>query len=813
MMPESCLLLGDFNGHNPLWGSRHLSPRGRIIESGLNRHSLVTMNDGTPTFFSRGHRTTSAIDLSISSARVAPLFEWTVASDPLFSDHYPIHLLLATPHHIPSMPTIKKFETKNADWAMFNTNVNRHAPYDISLTINDFTKAILESAEETFKEKNISVGNSNRPQNAVWWNWKCQRAKALRKRAFRNFQKCICDVHAHLYSEARKECDKIIFEEKKEAWQSYAAKCNRFTPLGDIWKQVRSFASRRIPLGAFPQLHSNGQFITDPNAVTNALAKHFADASSTVIYSPSVHRSLTYQANSLDFSSCNTEAYNTPFTMRELKLSLAKASTKTSVGPDRLPYSFYTNLNERNLSALLIAFNNLWINDSFPNEWLKSIIIPILKPGKDKENADSYRPISLTNCICKVFERMVNTRLRYYLERNHCIDACQSGFRENHSTTDNVLRLITDIQINWERRQPTVAVFLDLVSAFNKVHSSTVLTKLHSIGIRGHMASFLRNFLKPRTFQVRCQSTLSDNFVLEHGVPQGSVLSPTLFLIALNDILLSLPRVLTFSVRYSLFADDVAIWVSHKDYKRAFIIMQMVLDHCTSWCAKWGFFLSAPKSAMMVFKRGPPPLLERTPRINGNRIPYRKTHKFLGIILDTNLTFRTHVEHIRARCTKRINVLRCVSGFSWGADRKTLQVLYVGLIRSTIEYNCYLFSTLSPTLCRRLEAIQSICLRLITGAFRTSPVLALRADTGIPALEDRRMFLFLRYYYRAKSIANHIAVPAMEAKKPATRRPLRKSCFLPDLLKQGHEVLDIVPTQIAPTPPQNPLLDLKRPIC
>ena len=571
-----------------------------------------------------------------------------------------------------------------------------------------------------------------------------------------------------------------------------------------MWGQVRAFASRKVTPGPFPQLFIDGSFVNDRSNVTNAFAKHFADASSADIYAPDVNRTLIAATNSLDFSSENLEPYNVPFTLRELKLSLAKSNDKTSVGPDGIPYSFFTNLDELNLSSLLIAFNNLWVNDHFPDEWLRSIIIPISKPGKDPHLTNSYRPISLTNCICKIFERMVNARLRYYLEKNCYIDACQSGFRKNRSTADNVVRLISDVQVNWEHRRPTVAVFLDLVSAFNKVHTSTVLNKVYSIGIRGHLASFLRNFLKPRTFKVRCQATPSDDFVMEHGVTQGSVLSPTLFLIALNDILLSLPRVLTFSVRYSLFADDIAIWVSHKNYNQAYSILQKVLDHCTNWCAKWGFFLSAPKSVMMVFKRGPRPSLDGSPRINGIPIPFQTSHKFLGIILDSNLTYRAHVGHIRARCIKRMNALRCISGFTWGADRKTLLMLYIGLIRSTIEYNCYLFSTISPTLCRRLEAIQSSCLRLITGAFRTSPILALRAETNLPALEHRRLFLFLRYYYRTKCVPNHAAVPAMEARKPQTRHPLRRSCFLPGILEAAHQLLNVPHANVASNPPPTP---------
>ena len=591
--------------------------------------------------------------------------------------------------------------------------------------------------------------------------------------------------------------------EKQAAWEEFATKCNRTTPLGEVWSQVRSFSCRKNIIRSFPQLVVHGIAATDCEEVTNAFARHFSSVSSTAIYPPDTHRSLLDKANGLNFDSDNSETYNAPFTLNELKLALAKSEEKTSMGPDGLPYSFFTNLNELNVSMFLFAINKLWSDHTFPDEWLESIIIPILKPGKDQQCVESYRPISLTNCACKIIERLVNTRLRYYLEANNLLDPFQSGFRGQHSTADNIARLISDVQTNWELRNPTVAVFLDLTSAFNKVHRSSVIYKLHTMGIRGHLAHFLRNFLQPRTFKVRCQSTLSDTEVLEHGVPQGSVLSPTLFLIAINDIFLSLPRSLT-SIRYSLFADDLAIWCSHRKYQDCYFALQKAIDRIINWCSKWGFFLSAPKSAMIVFKRGPIPSLVLSPRINDIPIPFQRCHKFLGITLDSHLTFKTHVENVRTRCMKRINVLKCVSGFTWGADRKTLKMLYVGIIRSTLEYNCHLFSTISSTLCKRLEAVQSTCLRLITGAFRTSPILALRADTDLPALADRRSFLLLRYYYRAKSIHNHAAVPAMEVNRPITRRPLRRSTSLSAAVKHARQVFGLPEINISRRPPPLP---------
>ena len=136
-------------------------------------------------------------------------------------------------------------------------------------------------------------------------------------------------------------------------------------------------------------------------------------------------------------------------------------------------------------------------------------LIPILKPQKDKQLPKSYRPISLTSCASKITERMVNTRLKHFLESNDLLDKHQCGFRRGKPTTDSITRLITDIRTGFYRNRTTIATFLDITAAFDHVQKPALIYKLHKLGLRGHFANFIINFLTDRTFQVRCGTTLS----------------------------------------------------------------------------------------------------------------------------------------------------------------------------------------------------------------------------------------------------------------------------------------------------------------
>ena len=168
--------------------------------------------------------------------------------------------------------------------------------------------------------------------------------------------------------------------------------------------------------------------------------------------------------------------------------------------------------------------------------WLHSIIVPLHKPNKPTNLPSSYRPISLTSHFCKLMERMVTVRLRWYLKSNNMLKQYQSTFRERRRPLDHLLRLHDTVHKVLANQRSVLAVFLDIVKTYDLVYKDILLIKLLKLGVNGFMLNFIAAFLTNRSFQVRISSAHSQVKHLHNGIPQESVLSPLLFPVKINDL-------------------------------------------------------------------------------------------------------------------------------------------------------------------------------------------------------------------------------------------------------------------------------------
>ena len=762
-LPKPFVLLGDFNSHSTLWGCKDTDKKGKQIENILNRNNLCLYNTKEPTHINLTNGSQSSIDLSICDPSSFLDFSWEVYEDLCGSDHYPIVLKNGnTEHTHPS-----RWKLNKADWNKFQTLCSDLLIRDNVDNVETFTEILVSIAKECVP-KNTTPNKKNKP----WFDKNCKEVLKNRKSALKKFKKEPTTQNLVNYKFHKAKARKTLKEAKEKCWKKYVEGINISTKPKAVWKMIRGIAGKGNT-APIKHLSFKGNKITETKEIANKLAEKFSGSSSSANYKQQFQPiKRNAEKRKLKFNSDNSEKYNQPFTMLELKDSIKK-SHNTTVGPDEIHYEFIKKLPKTCLNLLLEIFNTTWIEEKFPKAWKQAIIIPIAKQGKDDTNSANYRPISLTSCLCKTMERMINQRLIWYLESNELIADMQCGYRKNRSCIDHLINLETFIREAFIRKEHATTVFFDLEKAYDTTWRYGIKRDLHNIGLRGRMPQFISKFLNDRTFKVRVGSTFSDTYKQEEGVPQGSILSTTLFNIKINSI----AKELSADMNGSLYVDDCTISYRSKYVNTIERKLQLCINKINQWATENGFRFSQTKTKCVHFcnrhKIHPDPVLQ----LEESNIPAVNSYKYLGLFFDKKLTFIPHIDYIKKKCNQALQLIRVVAHTDWGANKETLLKLYRTLIRSKIDYGNFIYQSARKSYLRTLNPIYHTGLRLALGAFRTSPVESLYAEANEAPPQLRCNKLALMYYTKLK--ANK-------------RNPAHYSTFYPkykDLFQQKEKVI------------------------
>ena len=333
----------------------------------------------------------------------------------------------------------------------------------------------------------------------------------------------------------------------------------------------------------------------------------------------------------------------------------------------------------------------------------------------------------------------------WVLESKGLLASEQCGFRKKRSTADQLVRFDSFIRNAFAKQEHVLAIFFDLEKAYDTRWKHGILSDLYDLDIRGHFPTFTDGLLSHRLFQVRAGSTLSDTYEQEMGVPQGSILSPILFTLKINNIFNSVLK----GLEASLFVDDFALCIYAKFLPHAQRLMQLCVNSVQDWVSKNYFKFSTSKTVCMHFCNQrkhfaePSILLDKTP------IKVVTEAKFLGVTFDRTLSCSSHVKYLKTNCLKTLDILKVVGHPDWGANQKTL-CLYRALVRSKLDYGSIVYGAASNHILKKLDPIHHQGLRIALGAFRTASVTSLYAKAKEMSLKNRRMKISMNYVLKLK---------------------------------------------------------------
>ena len=524
--------------------------------------------------------------------------------------------------------------------------------------------------------------------------------------------------------------------------------------------------------------------ITDDQKKAEAQNKYFASINKASQLSDQDKEKLQNLKAQEKAPSVSRQIFEEDFTMTELNKAMKKLKNCRSPGPDRVHNEMLTHLGPIGKQTILRLVNLTLKTGEIPRIWKNAIITPILKKGKPSEDLGSYRPISLTSSLGKIAERMINTRLYWYLEKSGFLNKNQAGFRAGFRTEDQLFRLSQRILDGFQRKEHTTAVFVDLQQAYDRVWRKGLLLKMRDAGIHGKLYNWIKYFLVDRTIQTKINDGISSKQVLEEGLPQGSPLSCTLFLLFINDIKDIL------RTENALYADDLSLWHTDKYPMVSARRLNEDLQRLEQYCEEWKLKVNISKTVYTIFTKSHKIAKSKVNlKFKENPIEKDPNPVYLGVTLDSQMTLKEHTLKLKNKATKRLNLLKRLASTSWGANKNTLRQLYLGYVRSTMDYNLMLQSTGSKATQQSLDKVQNHALRFVSGAMRSTPTSACEIHTNVEPLKFRREAAVIEGIERYKRLEkDHPNRQLVEMARPNQRLKKKSILDLAEDLQEKHRL-------------------------
>ena len=505
------------------------------------------------------------------------------------------------------------------------------------------------------------------------------------------------------YKILRNSITKLKRESKKDYYKNYFERFK--SKSSSIWKGIRSIVNiNQSQRKDIKIINENGNNVSDPTKIANLFNNFFINIGSDI--DDKIPKSKNTYADYMKNIKHNKSFFLSLTTPGEICDIIKSLDTHKSLGPNSIPTFILQSSNMFFSEKLSKIINICFETGVFPDLCKTGKVIPIYK----KENplfCENYRPISLLPIFSKIFEKAIYTRMYDYLNRNKMIYSRQFGFRANHSSNHALISCTESIKKELDNKNIVGGVFIDLQKAFDTVNHKILCDKLSYYGFRGKINLLISSFLTNRKQFVSINGYNSTSLDVKCGVPQGSTLGPLLFLLYINDLHFSLKKSVA-----SHFADDTCIMYSSNKLKTLETNLNTDLKHASEWLKANRLSLNVGKTKLLLFhsKQSNLNFNNISIKIEGKKLIRYNNVNYLGLHIDENLSWDTHVNHLSKKLSRANGVLAKLRHF---APKLILNSVYYGIFYSHIVYGCPTWSLTTAKNLQIINILQKKCLRII----------------------------------------------------------------------------------------------------
>ena len=720
---NNTILTGDFNAHHTLWHSPTTDNRGTLIADLINSSNQIVLNTNTPTRIptNRSQQATSP-DISTASNTIYNNITWSTLNA-LNSDHNPIKISYNTKTKFRLIQHRHSYTNyRKADWQGFTNSIENALTdttdvTDVHKSNKILTLLLLDADKHYIPKGKIRPNNPLLPENI---------SAQIKERDIIKAN----DPTDNRLELLNKDISQAIQTHRSGIWKEHLDghwDHRRNTHI--LWKTINGLSNKKpTPITNNTITFKNYTAIT-PKQKANQFTKQFTNITKhkTKTHYRKLHRKIESPPT-------------TPIKITIAQTSAALKSTKNtnSTGPDGLNIRHLKHLGPKGLDYLTKILSISLNKNIIPQIWKLAKIIPIPKPNKDPHQGSSYRPISLLSTTAKLLEKIILP----YITNNIPTIYHQRGFKTKHSTTTALHQLTNHITTGFNQKKPphrTITIALDMSQAFDTVNHYTLIEKLINTNTPNLITRFIANYIRGRKAFTQYKNEDSFKKQFKAGVPQGGVLSPTLFNIYMSD-LPTPPR----DIHVTTYADDITIYSSDKNYTIAQQRLQPYLEDVQTWTKANDLKLNASKTMTTLFTPDPAEYRdELSLQLDNTRLPTIRNPKILGLTFDPKLTFNEHIKTSKDKAEKTINILKALTSTHWGKNKETLTNTYKTVTRPILQYAGTIYAPIiSDKQLTALQVKENQGLRIATGC---------TSDTNINHIHDETKILPIEKHLRLHS--------------------------------------------------------------